>query len=64
MRDPAFDVASWYSLQPEQPYTVALGVCISQPCVHWKGVAGYCRHYRGVGELSLEGVLGVAGAWQ
>lgn len=59
--DPAFDVASWYSLQPEQPYTVALGVCISQPCVPWKGGADYCRYYRECGRTKPGGSSGGSG---
>lgn len=52
--DTAFDVASWYSPQPEQSFMVAL-LCISQPCVRWKGGADYCHYYRECGKTKPGG---------
>lgn len=52
--DTAFDVASWYSPQPEQSFMVAL-VCISQPCVRWKGGADYFHYYRECGKTKPGG---------
>ena len=60
--DTALDVASWYSPQPEQPHTVALGVCINQPCVHWKGGTDWSQYYRECGRTTLGGSSGAAGA--